>query len=278
MLRTGEGDVAVNLEPEELDNLDKDPNLQVVRAESFNFIAFEILADKKPLDDPRVRQALNYAVDKDAIVKNVLKGLGDVHCAPVGPGVGAEYVAKLDCYKYDPNKAKQLLTEAGYSAGAPVELWAPTGRYLKDRQVAEAVQGYLKAVGVDTKIQTFEWAQYLNKWRDPNRQIWMLGRGLIGTDFIFTRQFTKAEWDKGANNNTHFSDPKVEELIPRARVEFDKAKRAAMYQEIQQIVWQYAPAIYLHTQRKPVGIRKNVAGVETMPSEEILLAKARKTS
>jgi ABC-type transport system substrate-binding protein len=236
---------------------------------------YEMLIDKKPLDDVRVRKAINHAVDKEAIVKNILKGLGDQTCSPVGLGVGSEYQAKFDCYAYDPAKAKQLLQEAGVSSMS-LDVWSSTGRYTKDRQVAEAVQGYLKAVGVDAKLQILEWAQYRNKWNDPARQMWVIGRATLGTDFSFTRLYSKEEWDKGSNNTTHFADPKVEELIKQARVEFDKTKRAALYQEIQQIVWNNPVALYLHTQRQVVGLRKSVAGVEYMPSEEVLLAKAKK--
>ncbi len=270
MLITGEADLAVKIEPEEIPNLDRNPNVKWSTEESTNAILLEILMDRKPFDDVRVRRALNMAIDREAIIKNVLRGLGTPHCSPVGLGVGV-YIATFDCHKYDPAGAMRLLAEVGYSNGFDMELWASNGRYLKDRQVAEAVQGYLKAVGINARLTLREWAAHRNVWLAKDRQVWMIGRAVPGADFTFTRLYTKAEWDKGANNNTHFSDARVEDLARQGRVEFDVQKRKAIYRELQKIVWDAAPAIYLHLQKQLIAMRRNVQGLVVIPTEELVL-------
>jgi peptide/nickel transport system substrate-binding protein len=100
---------------------------------------------KKPFDDVRVRQALNYAVNREAIVKSLFQGNAEALSGIVAPLQNG--YAKLPGYAYDPKKAKELLAQAG-AAGIKVKLWSPKGRYVKDFELAQAVQQDLSAVGV----------------------------------------------------------------------------------------------------------------------------------
>jgi peptide/nickel transport system substrate-binding protein len=88
---------------------------------------------------------------------------------------------------------------------------------------------------------------------------------------MFTRLFSKAEWDKGANNNTRFHDPIVEELLVKARSTFDVKERAAFYKQIQERTWAFMPALYLYTQNIVVAQRANVSGLEVMGNEVLVL-------
>ena len=126
-------------------------------------------------------------------------------------------------------------------------------------------------MGINAKLTLREWAAYRNVWLAKDRQVWMLGRAVPGADFTFTRMFTKAEWDRGANNNTHFYDPRVEELVKQGRVEFDTQKRKAIYRDLQKIVWDAAQTIPLHVQRQLIGMRRNVQGLVVIPTEELVL-------
>ena len=92
------------------------------------------------------------------------------------PGVGREFLAPQPCYEYSPVKARELLAQAGLTGGFDLDFWTPNGRYTKDREVGEAIQAMLGDVGIRARLQTFEWATYLQKWTAPDRMMWMIGR------------------------------------------------------------------------------------------------------
>ena len=276
LLRTGEADIVVKLPPEEIRNLESAPNVDVLRLDSMYQISFELHVEKDdpPLKDKRVRQALNYAVDKEAISKSILQDLGAPIRSPFGPGI--DFRVEQEPYKYDPARAKQLLTEAGYPNGFKMELWSPQGRYLKDGEISEAVQGYLKAVGIDAGLRIWEWAPYTQAVRqDATRQAMMLGRATPGADFFVTRLFTKGAI--GQFNSTGFTTEKTEDLIPKARSTFDESERAQLYREIQATVWDEAPWIFLYNQKALVGTRKDVQGFGMWSHEVMLLRDVAKS-
>jgi ABC-type transport system substrate-binding protein len=271
MLKAGDADIITKPVLDDLPALEKDPALKVVRKPGFNLIMYEMLTDKKPLNDVRVRRAMTYAVDRKALAEKLLNGLATPARSTVSPGVGPSFYVPQPALEYSPDKARQLLKEAGYPNGFDIEMWSSNGRYLKDREVSEAIQAYLAAVGIRAKLQTFEWATYQAKWHAPDRTMWLIGRSAGNTDFMFTRLFSKAEWDKGANNNTRFYDPAVEDWLVKARSTFDVKERAAFYKQIQERTWAFMPAIYLYTQDIVVAQRTNVSGLEVMGNEVLML-------
>lgn len=270
MVRTGEADIAVKISPEELDSLRSEPGVTILEKVSMYQISFELNCahTDPPLNNQKIRQALNYAVDKEAIVNNILQGLGEPIVSPFGPGI--QYRAEFPPYEYDPERAKSLLAEAGYPNGFRMVLWSPDGRYLKDRQVAEAVQGYLQAIGIQCELQIWEWAPYTEALRrDESRQAVMVGRATPGADYTATRLFSKASW--GQYNTTNFSDPTIEELLVKGRTTFDEEERAEIYRQIQQIWWEQAPWIFLHNQRAVIAMSEDVEGFQMWPQEVMVL-------
>ena len=130
-----------------------------------------------PLLKKKVRQALNYAIDKESIVKHILMGSGRVLGGPVVPAAFG-HDSSLKPYPYNPEKAKQLLTEAGYPDGFSTEFDTGSGRYLMDKQVAEAITGMLGKVGVKVKLNVLEWGQYVKKRRSHTQApLYLLGWG-----------------------------------------------------------------------------------------------------
>ena len=215
----------------------------MIKLDGIQTITLELLTDKKPLADVRVRRAMAHAIDRRALIDGLLRGLAGEHCSTVTPGVGREFLAPQPCYEYSPVKARELLAQAGLTGGFDLDFWTPNGRYTKDREVGEAIQAMLGDVGIRARLQTFEWATYLQKWTAPDRMMWMIGRSAGFTDFIFTRHFSRTMWDSGANNNTRFTDPQVESLLVTARQEMDPKRRAGYYRQIQEITWQALPKI-----------------------------------
>ncbi|KAB1187777.1 MULTISPECIES: ABC transporter substrate-binding protein [Haloferax] len=140
-LLQGETDVIVNVPPQEVQRVNNSENARVAAAPSTRIIYNAMRYDVEPFDSVEFRQAMNYAIDLESIVQNVLGGFGAQTSQPTLP----EFVghnADLDPYPYDPEMAEQLVEESGY-AGAEIELNTPVGRYLKDLEISQAVAGYI---------------------------------------------------------------------------------------------------------------------------------------
>ncbi|POG55823.1 peptide ABC transporter substrate-binding protein [Haloferax marisrubri] len=140
-LLQGETDLIVNVPPQEVQRVTNSDNARVAASPSTRIIYNGMRYDLEPFDSVEFRQAMNYAVDLESIVQNVLEGFG----AQTGQPTLPEFVGHnpdLDPYPYDPDQAEQLVEDSGY-AGAEIELHTPVGRYLKDLEVAQAVAGYI---------------------------------------------------------------------------------------------------------------------------------------
>lgn len=156
-LESGQVDVVTTLPPESIDRVTQADGRDVLVADSSFLIFFVLDHASERFNDVRVRRAANLAVDRQAIIDTILCGLDSVATSPVGAGVFNR--AEFEPFPYDPEAAKALLVEAGYPDGCPVTMWSPQGRYLKDRQVGEAVQSYLTEAGpelIAQAAQTFD--------------------------------------------------------------------------------------------------------------------------
>ncbi|MCL6450967.1 MAG: hypothetical protein K6T75_06720 [Acetobacteraceae bacterium] len=267
MLQTGEADIVVKIAPEDVTRLQGNPDFAIQVLPSMYQISFEINTRKPPFTDVRVRKALNYAVDRQAIVDNILQGLGDVAVSAVGPG--QMYRKTFPPYPYDITRTKALLTEAGLPDGFKAKLWAPSGRYLKDKETAEAVQQYLAKAGVTTDLRIWEWAPYGEVTKgiptaETERELFMMGRAVFGADYMMYRLW----YSTSTMNVTGYVNPRVDELLAGARTTFDTSKQREMYEEVQRIVFQEDPPfLWLHSQKQIVGVRKGITGLVVQPTE-----------
>lgn len=262
-LESGQADLITNVPPESVQRLQGKQDLSVLVAPSSFLIFFVLDEAKKPFDDVRVRQAANYAVDRQAIVKSVLGGYGAVANSPLGSGVLGR--SEFDPWPFDPAKSKQLLADAGYPNGVDVNMWAPEGRYLKDRQVGEAVQNYLQSAGFRPKLQVLEWGTYVTEIAKtpPVANMWLIGASI-----------PDAYWNLVNNFRTHSSYPdgyssqKVDDLLAQAAKTFDDAARQNIYTDIQRIIYKDdAVMLYLHGQQQILGFKKGVLNVKPLPFE-----------
>ncbi len=222
-LMAGEFDVITNLLPEFTKKVPK--AIHILGLEHPIII---LNANGGPTRDIRVRQALNYAVDKQALSEGLFDGYAKVAQGQLlspsffgfNPGVGP--------FPYDPNKAKALMKEAG-AVGATVELIGTSGRWLKDREVVEAVAAYWDAVGIKTKIRIFEFNEYLNRLFDRKTRsdaIFVVSSNeMLDADKSFSAYYHKA--GVGSSN----SDEELAGLIDAARVETHVEKRAGLYHQ-----------------------------------------------
>jgi peptide/nickel transport system substrate-binding protein len=212
---------------------------------------------KKPLDDVRVRQAISYALDRQQICEAGDFGL----CTPIdGPtGPGSPWYFDYAPYKQDIEKAKALLTEAGYPDGFDLELM-PTSAYPVTVRQAQVVQQQLAAIGIRATINAPEWAQWLELEGKGNYQTYVCGwLGLNDADNYYYLQHRTGQ----VFNFTGYSNPELDKLLDEGRSISDFDKRYAIYKQANKILVDDAPYIYFYA---PLGVRAYkpyVKGFET---------------
>ncbi|MFC1863589.1 ABC transporter substrate-binding protein, partial [Thermodesulfobacteriota bacterium] len=222
-LMAGEVDLITNLLPEFTKQVP-----QAIHILGLEHPILILNADGGPTKDVRVRQALNYAVDKSALAEGLFEGFAQVAQGQLLSPSFFGFNKNVGPYPYDPKKAKALLKEAG-AVGATVELIGTSGRWLKDREVVEAVAAYWEAVGIKAKVRIFEFNEYLNRLFDRKTRgdaIFVVSSNeLLDADKSFSAYYRAG--GIGSSN----SDKKLASLIENARVETDFKKRASMYNE-----------------------------------------------
>lgn len=270
-LEAGDYDLIVRIPPEEVPRLQREGRVRVYSEQSNRALRIGINATKKPLNDVRVRRALNYAVDKASIVANIYQGLGQVIPTMVGP-LNTGY-APVKGIPYDPVMAKKLLAEAGYPNGLSVSLWTPKGRYLKDFELAQAVQQQLAVVGVNAKLETFEWASYLGLLRRPQEQaqheLYLIGWSPSTGEarwgiFPIT---ACSQWRPSGSNDSFYCNKRVDELVDKAVASTTLKDRDRHLREAQELLVEDPSSIYLLATKETVGMSLKVNGVVNSPLE-----------
>lgn len=208
-----------------------------------------------------MRQALNYAVNKDAIIEAVYLGSAEKAKNPIPPTMWS-YNDEVKDYPYDPAKAKELLKEAGFEKGFSTELWAmPVSRPYNPnaRRMAELVQADWKAVGVDAKIVSYEWGEYLQRMKkgdDPTGMMGWTGDNGDPDNFLGTL-LSCASAEQGSNYAKWCYKP-FDDLIREAVQITDQGKRSELYKQAQVIFKEQAPWITIAHSTTYLPLRKEV--------------------
>jgi peptide/nickel transport system substrate-binding protein len=227
-----------------------------VPATEFSYIQFN--AHKKEMADPRVRIALNLAVDKETLAKTIYQS----HARPMD----AQHLAKgmlgynpnLKPFPFDPKRARQLLTEAGFPDGFELVLHAPIGRYLKGEETSEVVAAQLKEIGVRVKLQLHEWNAYRKLGRIAGKE---------ANAFDLKYGWNSNEWFDASRIVSHITcdgtssklcNKKVDELMDKAVQTLDQKARDKLYQEVWAILNKDPHAIYLLQQNLIYGLAKRL--------------------
>ena len=224
-------------------------------------------AKMKPFDDKRVRQAANYAVNKEAMVTDLLKGAATVANGITPPAFTWAHDDAIKPYPYDPAKAKQLMTEAGYPNGVDVTFYVTESGsgMLSPVLMGTAIQADLAAVGIRAKIETYEWNTFLGKLLPVMPD----GVGIAEMSFMtqdpdmhpFLALRTGAPVNSGS-----FSDPRIDALIDQGRSEQDQSKRAAIYKALQEMAYDEAPWVFIANWKQNAVSSAHVKGFELHPS------------
>jgi dipeptide transport system substrate-binding protein len=266
-LKAGECHVMPYPNPADIPAMKQDANVNVLEQEGLNvgYLAFN--TEKKPFDDKRVRQALNMAINKQAIIDAVFQGAGTAAKNPIPPTIWSYNDAVKD-YPYDPEQAKKLLQEAGVS-GLKTNLWAmPVSRPYNPnaRRMAELIQADWRAVGVEAEILSYEWGEYLKRSNAGEHQTVLLGwTGDNGDPDNFLAVLLSCDAAKAGANRARWCHKPFDDLIREAKRVADKAERTRLYEQSQVVFKEEAPWVTIAHSVVYEPVRKEVEGYKVSP-------------
>ncbi len=274
-------DVMVNVPADSLRTFRNDPRFKLLQQVGPH-VWFLILNTKEGIfKDKRVRQAVNYAVNKKALVDDVLQGTATVANGPTPPAFAWAYNDKLKPYPYDPAKARALLKAAGVT-DAKLTFYVTQGGsgMLDPVAMGTAIQADLAKVGLHAKIETYEWNTFLSKVNaglkgkaDMAEMAWMTNDPDTLPYLTLRSNATPA---KGGFNSGYYSNPEVDKLLEKARRTTDQAERARLYKKMQVIVHNDAPWLFVANWKQNAVASVRVKGLRLQPSFLLLLRSVSK--
>jgi peptide/nickel transport system substrate-binding protein len=240
-LLNGEIQIAQFIPPHLRERVEKHPATKVVPVDSLEIMFLAMSPKFKPWDNKLLRQAVAYAIDRDTIIRTLLKGQATRLDGPIGPGQYGYDRNLPPKYEYNPEKARQLVKEAGFPNGVDVELSTPVGRYTLDKQITEAMVPMLNAAGIRTKLLTPEWATLWANVQTGKVPFYYMGRGGIIDPSPALSQY----FETGGSPRIGYSNPKLDQLLAQERETFDPAKRKKALSDAMSLIVEDAPAHFL---------------------------------
>ena len=265
-LQTGEAEMVMNPAPSELGNLRRDRKFTVHETPGVRVVYFGFQTKRSPADDPRVRQAINFAFDRKPVLDNVLEGAAVPATSYISPGVFG-YKDVSANWAYDPKKAEQLLDEAGWTkgpdgfrakGGQPLAFkhYTPRGRYLKDAECGEAFQAAMRQVGVRIDLQVMEWATLFAKLRQPglDAELFTIGWSTATGDADYTLGplFGGSFIPPKGWNSAEYSNARFDELADKAMRSTNQQERQQLYGEMLEIVSKDAVIVPVYNSRETI--------------------------
>ena len=281
-LQTGDADMVLFPAPAQLPALRKDPKFAVHEVGGIR-VVFVGMNVAPPLDDVRVRSALLHAVDRKAILENIMEGSAAPARGVLAPGVfGFKDMALDRLYPFDKAKAKGLLAQAGYTPGPDGVMqkggqrlslsWlSARGRYPKDGEIVEAVQAMLKDVGIEAKVQFLDWAAVFQQVRAASlsQNLFTLGwvTSNADADYSLYALFHSKQPPPTGWNTSRYVNPKVDALVEQARRSLNQPEREKLYGEVQDILAKEMVWIPVYTTKEIIATRASVKGFGIHPVE-----------
>ncbi|HWR40957.1 MAG TPA: ABC transporter substrate-binding protein, partial [Patescibacteria group bacterium] len=266
-LEKGDIDIAENIPADQLEPLKGKPDIQVSEYHSLNANLVYLNNKKAPLDNVKVRQALNYAMDYNAIIQGVIKGKGIQMKGPIPEGLWG-YDKELQGYSTNVEKAKQLLTEAGLGQGLSLKLLYSDYKPFWESE-ALLIQDNLAKIGVKVELEKVAWATLRDK---VDRADFDICLGAWSPDYADPQMFMTYLYDSRmqglAGNRAFYKNDQVDKLLREAERVSDQKERIALYQQAQKIVVDEAPYILLFQSDIMVAMRKQVQGFAFNPMLE----------
>ncbi|MFO8060147.1 MAG: ABC transporter substrate-binding protein [Bacillota bacterium] len=254
-LITGGVDMAVNIPPMEWSRVDDEPGVSIHRANSQRVMLIDIRhLEQYKTHDPRVREAIEYAIDNQALIDELLGGAATPSRTRVTPGNFGANPDLYDTYLFDPDHSRELLADAGYGPDNPCEIGflATSGRYPMDRKVAQAIAGMLEDVGFVVDTEILEYASFA-QIRSAEEQPEMTMIGLANSLWDAFLCFNSLRISQDRNLRYQYENEEFDELVGAASVEMDPDRRRQMYQRAAEMVAEDRPQIFLYQLKNNYG-------------------------
>jgi len=250
-LLAGDVDFIAPVPPTDLERIENNEDVNLVTMTGTRIITLQLNQKRnEALANPKVRQAIAYAINNEGIVQKIMKGFGTV-AAQQSPEGYVGHNPDLEP-RFDVAKAKSLMEEAGYADGFSATMMCPNNRYVNDFKICEAAAAMLAKISVDVDLTTMPKAQYWPKFDERAADIMMIGWHSDTEDSANFNEFltmTPNEYTgRGQYNSGNYSNPRVDELTEASLTETDPEKRAEMLQEVEKILYDEAAFIPLHWQ------------------------------
>ncbi|MFQ6104939.1 MAG: ABC transporter substrate-binding protein [Candidatus Glassbacteria bacterium] len=271
MILNGEADLVVDIPVDVVDSLKERPDMRLISQESLRviYLGFDMEKDQSPyvdaagspLKNRKVRQAIYLAIDEEKIIREVLRGHGkpaSQFCSPYVFG----FNPKIERLPYDPERAKVLLTEAGYADGFKITFHCPNNRYVKDEEIGAMIVQQLKQVGIDAKLRALPKEIFFPQFIEGNYSFFLIGWDCPNGDAIWSFLnclHTRVPPAYGYLNVGGYSNAYLDSLIEMIEVTMDPVERTRLFEEAQEIGTRDIPWIPLHTQVDIYGVKKDLS-------------------
>ncbi|MFK4474956.1 peptide/nickel transport system substrate-binding protein [Paenibacillus sp. RC73] len=272
LLDKGDVDMAIEIPAKDVAKLETNADLKVQSNASNRILYFAMNNKVKPFNDPKVRQAISYAIPYDQLIDDVMYGQAKQMKSSVASNTPG-YTDAGYSYKHDLNKAKQLLTEAGYPNGFNFDLTLGSG-FQDWADDAVLIQAELAKIGVKMNVVNVARAQFLEQQREGNLTAYISKWTSFVNDPGYHLGFLM--YSSGSSNYIHYANPEVDKLWEQAGKEQDENKRKELYGKAQELINQDSPWAYLYEYNRVVGMGKDVTGYVYYPDEVIRFYSLKK--
>ncbi|MBZ0123059.1 MAG: ABC transporter substrate-binding protein [Roseovarius sp.] len=258
---SGDVDFVAPVPPTDLERIEADPNVDLVTMTGTRIITLQMNQQRhEALANVKVRQAIVHAINNEGIVQKIMKGFGTVAAqqSPMGyVGHNPDLTPRFDL-----DKAKALMAEAGYADGFKATMMCPNNRYVNDYKICEAAAAMLAKIGIEIDLTTMPKAQYWPKFDERAADIMMIGWHSDTEDSANFNEFLtmtpNADTGRGQYNSGNYSNEMVDQLTLASLTETDPQKRAEMLQQVEKILYDEAAFVPLHWQDLAWAARKGV--------------------
>ena len=256
-LQTGEIDIAYDMTTNDMKIIRDDKNLIALEQPSLTCFYISLNMNKKPFDDVKVRQAINYAIDRDLLIETVNNGAGQAADNIIAPAVFGYY--NVGAYEYNPEKAKALLKEAGYPNGFSCTLWVNNNQQRVE--MCQAIQAMLKDVGIDCKVEILEFGAFIQRSSAGEHDMAYFGWFTSTKDGDYTFYSLEHSSQQGPAGNRSFThDPQVDALVEKGRQTTDEKVRLETYKELAEVLKEMSNNVTVLYDTMRVGTTNKVQG------------------
>ena len=256
-LETGDLDISYDLGVNDVKRGRDNKDLVILEAPSLSCWYISMNINKKPFDDPRVREAINYAIDRQLIVDTIMSGNGQAADAIIAPSVFGYYPSGV--YEYNPEKAKALLKDAGYEKGFKTNLWVNDNQ--SRIEICQAVQAMLLDIGIDCSVEVMEFGSFIQKTTAGEHAMGFFGWTTSTRDADYTYYSLEHSSKQGASGNRSFvHDPEVDKLVESGRSISDPEQRKTIYKDLALLLKKINNNAPLYYSTINVGAHKGIEG------------------